>query len=201
MTGQDDRKGFYFLGDDLALDFLNTRPVENGQLRELLPDFRVLLRWFSAAGLVGADRGRAILNQSTGLEQQAALEQIRKFRERLRSAIAALETTGKVSEGAIREVNQHLEQHPIGIRLAKEGGRVVKERRFSPAKPADLIGLVASLAADLFAGRELARVRRCHSCVLHFYDTTKSRTRRWCSMKICGNRAKVAKYAARTRQH
>ncbi len=200
MTNQDVRKGFYFLGDDLALDFVNTRPVVDGQLQELLPDFPALLRWFPAAGLVSADQASAILAQSTGLEQQAALERILEFREKLRSTIAVLEATGKVGEEAVREVNLHLERHPIGVRLAKRGGRVVKDRRFSAAKPADLIGIVASLAADLFAGKELARIRKCDSCVIHFYDTTKSRTRKWCSMRICGNRAKVAKYAARTKE-
>jgi hypothetical protein len=50
-----DRKdGFLFLGNQLTLDFLNTRPVQNGESIELLPDFSTLLRWFQAAGLLSS---------------------------------------------------------------------------------------------------------------------------------------------------
>jgi hypothetical protein len=45
------RDGFLFLGNHLALDFLNTHPVQNGEAVELLPDFDALLRWFQAADL------------------------------------------------------------------------------------------------------------------------------------------------------
>jgi predicted RNA-binding Zn ribbon-like protein len=43
------------------------------------------------------------------------------------------------------------------------------------------------------------RVRKCDQCVLHFYDISKKGTRRWCSTQLCGNRQKVAAYAARRR--
>jgi predicted RNA-binding Zn ribbon-like protein len=43
------------------------------------------------------------------------------------------------------------------------------------------------------------RVRKCDQCVLHFHDISKKGTRRWCSMQLCGNRLKVAAYAARQR--
>jgi hypothetical protein len=44
--------GFLFVGNQLALDFLNTRPVQDGEALELLPDFTALLRWYKAAGLL-----------------------------------------------------------------------------------------------------------------------------------------------------
>lgn len=37
------------------------------------------------------------------------------------------------------------------------------------------------------------------NCILIYYDTTKSRTRRWCSMATCGNRAKAALFYKRSR--
>jgi predicted RNA-binding Zn ribbon-like protein len=51
----------------------------------------------------------------------------------------------------------------------------------------------------LFANIDRRRVRKCDQCVLHFHDTSKKGTRRWCSMQLCGNRLKVASYAARRR--
>ncbi|MBV9226183.1 MAG: CGNR zinc finger domain-containing protein [Acidobacteriaceae bacterium] len=51
----------------------------------------------------------------------------------------------------------------------------------------------------MFSDTDPARVRQCESCVIHFYDTSKKRTRRWCNMQICGNKQKVAAYAQRQR--
>ena len=51
----------------------------------------------------------------------------------------------------------------------------------------------------LFAHVDRNRVRKCGQCVLHFYDTSKKGTRRWCSMQLCGNRLKVVAYPARRR--
>jgi len=50
---------------------------------------------------------------------------------------------------------------------------------------------------DTFATGGRKRVRKYANCVLHFHDTSKKGTRRWCSMQLCGNRFKVAAYAAR----
>src|SRR6266852_7709812 len=54
IPNSDLRDGFLFVGNQLALDFLNTRPVQNGEPMELLPDFSALLRWFQAAKLLSA---------------------------------------------------------------------------------------------------------------------------------------------------
>ena len=63
--------------------------------------------------------------------------------------------------------------------------------------------LLADAAADLMAGDGMPRLRRCANhgmCVLLFLDTSRSHTRRWCSMELCGNRSKVAAHSARARQ-
>jgi len=50
--------------------------------------------------------------------------------------------------------------------------------------------------AALFAEADRNRVHKCGPCVLHFHDTSKKGTRRGCSMWLCGNRLKIAAYAA-----
>jgi len=46
------------------------------------------------------------------------------------------------------------------------------------------------------------RIRGCahDSCVLHFFDTSRNGTRRWCSMAACGNRAKASRHYARSKE-
>ena len=72
--------------------------------------------------------------------------------------------------------------------------------RFHP-DAADPLFLIASEVAAFLASEERALVKRCEgaNCVLLFYDTTKSHTRRWCSMAGCGNREKVARHYRRSR--
>ncbi|HEX8764672.1 MAG TPA: CGNR zinc finger domain-containing protein, partial [Candidatus Acidoferrum sp.] len=74
-----------------------------------------------------------------------------------------------------------------------------KQTWFAVDQPEDLLSPLAHSAASLFAEADRDRVRKCERCVLHFHDTSKKGTRRWCSMQLCGNRLKVAAYAARNR--
>ena len=79
------KDGFLFLGNHLALDFLNTCPVQNGETVELLPDFDALLRWFRAADVLSS-REVASLRQLWGESARAqhVVEAVRELRERLR---------------------------------------------------------------------------------------------------------------------
>ena len=70
IHNSDWKDGFLFVGNQLALDFLNTRPVQNGEPMELLPDFSALLRWFQAAELLSA-RDAANLQQKWGESTRA----------------------------------------------------------------------------------------------------------------------------------
>src|SRR5690349_18837789 len=74
-----------------------------------------------------------------------------------------------------------------------------KELWFEARQPEDLFAPLAHSAATLFAELSRDRVRECRQCVLHFNDTSKKGTRRWCSMRLCRNCLKVAAYAARHR--
>ncbi|MBV9182213.1 MAG: ABATE domain-containing protein [Acidobacteria bacterium] len=194
------KDGFLFLGNQLALDFLNTCPVQNREAVELLPDFDALLRWFQAADLLGA-RELATLRQQWGesVRGQHVLERMRELRERLRMAVLAWERGGAVHRGAIGELNHLMAAHPMLTRLKATGITSIAELWFDPSRPEDLFAPLAHSAAMLFASVDRNRVRKCGQCVLHFSDTSKKGTRRWCSMQLCGNRLKVAAYAARQR--
>jgi predicted RNA-binding Zn ribbon-like protein len=192
-TGADWKDGFLFLGNHAALDFLNTRPVLNEEPVELLPDFAALLRWFRAAGWL--DPARAA---DTARASHTA-ESARELRERLRKDILRYEAGGGIQASTIAELNRLMAEHPMGARVKAERGAFTMERYCDPRKPEDLLGPLALSAAELLSCVERGKIRKCKQCVLHFYDTSKKGTRQWCSMRFCGNRAKVAAYAARKR--
>ena len=200
IPDSDWRDGFLFVGNHLALDFLNTQPVQNGEPMELLSDFSALLRWFQAAGLLSS-RKMANLQRQTGesVAGRRTLDAIRRFRETLRKEILAWEGGADLHRATVDELNRLMETHPMHSKLEATGKVHSLEPRFEPQHPGDLFAPLAQSVANLFAEADRNRVRKCGQCVLHFYDTSRKGTRRWCSMQLCGNRLKVAAYAARQR--
>jgi predicted RNA-binding Zn ribbon-like protein len=202
VHNSDWRDGFLFLGNQLALDFLNTRPVQNGEPVELLPDFSALLRWFQAAELLSA-RDVANLVQEWGGSARArrTVEAMRELREKLRKETLSWQSGSAVHHSTVEELNKLMADHPMRTRLRARESAPSTELWFEARQPEDLFAPLAHGAATLFAAVDRNRVRKCDHCVLLFHDTSKKGTRRWCSMHLCGNRLKVAAYAARQRLH
>ena len=194
------KDGFLFLGNNLALDLLNTRPVQNGEAVELLPDFDALLRWFQATGLLtAAEVARVRQRWGTSVRALRTLETVKELRERLRKQVLAWEGGHTAHPSVVEELNRLMAEHPVRFRLKAARDALSKETWFAVDQPEGLLSPLAHSAATLFAEAEQDRVRKCEQCVLHFHDTSKKGTRRWCSMQLCGNRLKVAAYAARRR--
>src|SRR6516165_2874471 len=122
------KDGFLFLGNHLALDFLNTCPVQNGETAELLPDFDALLRRFRAADMLST-REAASLRQLWGESARAqhVVEAVRELRERLRKEILAKEHGGTVHRTALDELNHLMAQHPMLTRLKASGDAPITE--------------------------------------------------------------------------
>lgn len=199
IEGPDWKDGFLFVGNELALDFLNTRPVLNGEATELLPDFAALVRWFQAAGMLNERQADALTRKWAGSPTgKRTVEDMRQWRERLRKQVIAWEDGASLHPAVVKELNQLMAEHPMRLRLSAQKKHAT-ELWFEPHQPEDLYAPLAHSVATLFAETDRSRVRKCGQCVLHFHDTSKKGTRRWCSMRLCGNRLKVAAYAARQR--
>jgi predicted RNA-binding Zn ribbon-like protein len=127
------------------------------------------------------------------------LDAVRQFRENLRKEVLAWEGGADVHRASVEELNRLMAAHPMLSKVQATGNVPSMELWFEPRQPEDLFAPLAHTAAKLFAEADRNRVRMCGQCVLHFYDTSKKGTRRWCSMQLCGNRLKVAAYAARQR--
>jgi predicted RNA-binding Zn ribbon-like protein len=191
---------FLFLGNHLVLDFLNTRPLLDGQPAELISDFNALLWWFRAAKLISpGDMARLRRRWAGTACAQRTVEAMRGFREKLRKEILARERGVAVRPSTVAELNRLMADHPMLTRLSASGSASATELWFKMRRPEDLFAPLAYGTASLFAKVDRERVRKCANCIGHFYDTSKKGTRRWCSMKLCGNRLKVAAYADRQR--
>ncbi|MEO6142753.1 MAG: CGNR zinc finger domain-containing protein [Dermatophilaceae bacterium] len=125
--------------------------------------------WLNAEGLDGC----------FGHEVQQDLEQVRELRDDLR-ALASGERCGQVQR--------------VGIQVALS---VDGEVELSAETP---VGLIAAAAAKVAIEQRLDRVKICPAddCRWAFYDTSRNRSRHWCSMESCGNRAKARAHRERS---
>jgi predicted RNA-binding Zn ribbon-like protein len=192
--------GFLFVANRPILDILNTKPVlENGPA-ELLPDVHALERWLIASGMAATPKTKAMLRSwRHSAEAAAFLKELILFRERLREAVLRIEKGSSPPEEFVKEVNTRLLEYPLLTALHRHDGRLVRETLFEPERPADFWAPIMDSAADLLSESDTSRIRKCESCVVHFFDTSKKGSRRWCSMNICGNKPKVAAYQRRKR--
>ncbi|TQK44623.1 putative RNA-binding Zn ribbon-like protein [Streptomyces sp. SLBN-118] len=169
-------------GEPVSLDLLNTRWMHDGVRQDLLTDAGGLLVWLTANGL--ADRFTA---------DAATLERTLTARE----ALAALVDNPGAAAAAAR-VDEILGHGRIRATLDTEG----PGERAEFADPAWGPGWIAARGHLDLLRTAPDRIRACahEACVLHFFDTSRNGTRRWCSMAVCGNRAKASRHYARSRE-
>ncbi|HET7601137.1 MAG TPA: ABATE domain-containing protein [Gemmatimonadales bacterium] len=192
---------FLFVGNLLWLDFVNTELVRRGEPLDLLRGFGDLVRWLDRAGAVAPEAARRARERwARSAEGDAA------FREAVGLRTALRGMAGRIAEGrdagpaALRAINHALAARPAYQQVARSGaGYVTRVVPLSDSARQVLVP-VAESAAWLLEHGDRSLVRRCENpqCVLFFYDTTKNRRRRWCSMDGCGSRAKAAAYYRRT---
>lgn len=192
--------GFLFVGNQLALDFLNTKPILSDRPKDLLSDTAALVRWLVAAGVLTSQKGKSLARKWSGTPKaEAFLKNLLAFRERLRAAVFRLEAGSPVGDAFIAEVNSLMAQHPSIAILRRNGKTLAREFVFEPAAPDDVWAPIVAAVAELLSEVPARRVRKCESCIVHYRDTSKKGSRRWCSMNICGNKVKVAAYQRRNR--
>jgi predicted RNA-binding Zn ribbon-like protein len=192
--------GFLFVANRPILDLLNTKPLLAEGPTELLPDVRALERWLIASGTVSSVKDKAaVRGWRNSAEADAFLKQLIAFREKLRDAVLRIESGMLPNDAFLSNVNSLLLQYPRHTSLHKRDGKITRETLVEFRKPADLWAPIVDATANLLVEAELSRIRKCESCVIHFFDTSKKGSRRWCSMNICGNKLKVAAYQRRKR--
>lgn len=188
------------VGDDPALHFLNSVATPAGETVDWLADGEAFAAWLRAVQPPGtADAASREELSPEALDRVAG--QARELRECSRRAIERWSAGDPQAFGSLAPLNAVLSADRTWRSLAVGGESVVwrTERERSDARW--LLGPLAGAVGDLLVRGERARVRRCEGarCTLWFFDGSRPNRRRWCSMALCGNRAKVAAHRARSR--
>ncbi|MFD2467065.1 CGNR zinc finger domain-containing protein [Amycolatopsis silviterrae] len=149
---------------------------------ELLTGPDALAEWLERAGF-----GRLRVSAA----QVASAKDLREAVNRLLTA------TPLVAD--VRLVNDTLAAAPKPARLLLKDG-VLQREVPAPENPvATAFAVLAADAVDLATGAEDIRICAADDCGLRFVDTSPRRTRQWCSMSRCGNRAKARAHYERTK--
>ena len=191
-------------GGRLCLDFANTADWHASNLPvEHLTSYAELVAWGLHVGTLTKRQGQRLLAEATDrpLAATAVLERAIVLRDavyRLFSAVSrGLEPQAAdlaVLNAELSKTLGHSRLVPTGEGFAWDwsGGEDALDRMLWP---------VVHDAADLLTSRELDRVGQCADdrCGWLFLDTSRNRSRRWCSMEDCGNRAKARRHYQRVR--
>lgn len=179
------------VGDHLAMDLLNTEAYDNGDVIEYWNSGNDVLHWLERSGVVSAPEDKAI-------DLAELLTQAKALRALARQLIVQRKDD---QLGDISDLNEYLHTYPSVPHLERDSeGNLMLTRSACGEPVATLLGPVAESVAQLLVEGNFTLVKQCDhpDCILWFYDRTKARKRRWCSMALCGNRYKAAQFRKRT---
>ncbi|HEY3097858.1 MAG TPA: ABATE domain-containing protein [Methylomirabilota bacterium] len=195
----------FHLSGCLALDLANTvswrasaTPIER------LPSADDYIRWATQARVVTPRDARQLARQARRkpAETAAAVAQAHRLREAIYRAFSALADGARPSEDDLAVINAVLSEAMRHLRVTSraDGSYVFTWEQGAP-RVSRLIWPVAKSAADVLTSSRLGRLKKCPSasCGWLFVDRTRNGTRRWCDMRVCGNRAKARRYYHRRR--
>jgi predicted RNA-binding Zn ribbon-like protein len=199
----------FFIGDDLALDFLNSIAAPWGEEIEWLASGRDLVAWLEEAHALPANVSAHFRAHIGPRTLDAVASQARELREWLRTFVGnhAGKPLGRRALRDLVPLNELLERDEAyrQIEMARAGDenrtlRWQAKRRWR--SPKALLLPIAEAIGDLVCQKDFTLVRRCEgpTCTLWFLDVSKGHARRWCSMAVCGNRAKAAAHRVRARR-
>jgi predicted RNA-binding Zn ribbon-like protein len=200
-----DTVAFEFIAGDLGLDFVNTREYHEGPMPEdVLISWRELVDWGAAAGLMSPHVAGAL--RALGAANPRVASTTFRLALRLRDGLCRI-LTGLIAgrppaADDLRLLNERLAAAQATLVLCPTAGALIPKLPVTPERPETVLGPVVLAAARLFSSPEaLALVRRCDhpTCRRFFVDRSKNRSRRWCDMKICGNRIKAREHYRRSR--
>jgi len=199
---------FELLGGATCLDFANTMSgFREVAPRDHLTDYAALVAWGRQAGAVGEAQARRLAGEARRrpAEAEATFREAVALREAVYAVFAALAGGGAPPASALEVLNEHLGRALSHRRIQRGAGCCALGWEEDPrALDAPLWPVAASAAELLVSAEERGRVRICglsetEECGWLFVDRTKSHTRRWCSMKDCGNVAKARRHYRRVK--
>ncbi len=197
---------FDMVGGAVCLDFVNTGSKRRqGPFEDKLTSYDDLVAWAAQAEQLPADDAERLRAQAVRQpkEAQRALERGRALREALYRVFSTRWHEQEVAQADLELISEEYARATSQRTLARAAdGTIAFQFRSDAALDRPLWPVAVSAANLLSADDAAARVKECatDNCNWLFYDASKNRSRRWCDMNECGNRAKARRHYERRRR-
>jgi predicted RNA-binding Zn ribbon-like protein len=194
-----DSPPFQLLAGHPALDFVNTldwRFRASGS-EELIHTYDDLLRFTQQCGLLDHREAKRLRAAAELRVSRNVLISGLRFRETLASVLYNVVDHRSPSDDSLRRLSSFLNEAQDTRRLSWRNGRLDWTWILHQGRALELPLLKLSIeAANLLASDLSSKIRACGDpeCRWLFVDITKNQSRRWCDMKLCGNRTKVQRF-------
>ncbi|GAB2583624.1 CGNR zinc finger domain-containing protein [Kribbella endophytica] len=175
------------LGSVLATSFTGTLSERQGDPVERIPTPQRLVDWLTVSGLA--------VDSCTVVQLGLA----RELREAIHAAATAAATQDTLPAAAVQVINNYSAHGQAAAVLTPDGRR--RWQLSSASSVEDALSVIAADAIGIISGERDGKLALCASptCQAAFFDTSQSRTRKWCDMNTCGNRQKKARFNANRR--
>ncbi len=188
-----------------ALDFVNTLEWRRGaELHENINSFEDLVDWSSSAGILSESEQQQLL-ATASQDRSRAIEVMGKaldLREVLYRIFSAYAKNREAATDDLKALNEVLAEAMARIRIKWTGEGFSWGWRGGEISFERVIWIIARAAGELLTSSQIQRVGECADeggCAYLFIDQSRNRSRRWCSMETCGNRAKARRHYQRRR--
>lgn len=182
----------------LWVSFVNTQYLEGGNPVDSIASDSDLVNWARRRTIIDED-----IRAETLQEGEDVLGRARMMRTHLRAMAASLSSDEEVGSDVQRALNDVLSASNIHHLFDRDGDETTERIAIEGPGALPILTLVALSAGRFLAGDDTDRVKQCASseCILYFVDSSRNRSRRWCSMETCGNREKVRAHYQRKATH
>jgi predicted RNA-binding Zn ribbon-like protein len=184
----------FFSGGLTCIDFCNTFDhLHTPPQYDLFPDRTTILQWGQAARILPSDF------QDTSTADGQFFAEALETRSLIFRLLVPFTRFATPAESDFESFNTLLQEVSSRLKVVSAADGYVLTCCTDDPLEKVLCEVVRS-AADLLLSNQLKRVKQCQECGWLFYDSTRNHSRRWCDMKICGNKAKARRHYERVKQ-
>jgi predicted RNA-binding Zn ribbon-like protein len=192
---------YELIGGQPTLDLVNTldwRFREEPPAEELLTDYGAVLRFAGQSGLIGNSQARRLLRSTSEHKAGQVVSAVRELREAAATVLYASLDGRETPPSTVATLERYFQRARQAQRLRPAEAKLAWELPSTASLPELPLWLLSLRAVELMTSNEMEWVRACGNpeCRWLFLDTSKNHTRRWCDMKICGNRMKARRFKA-----
>ena len=194
---------FDLSGGRLCLDFANTRRYKDPP-REDIPTFADFMAWSEAAAALSPAQARELASEGSAHAEEAAavMQRMQALRLAIYRTFSAVAADQEPPGEALVVLGRAAAEASVHQRLVFHDGRVHLEVPPESRALDRVLWAIARDAVDLLLSDFRSSVRECdlETCAWLFLDRSRNQSRRWCDMKVCGNRSKARRHQAKQKK-